>query len=304
VSERQPKGPAERVHSATAHAKINLRLRVFRPDDQGYHSIETLFLRTSLHDTVELELSSPGIELQVAGDPAVPDGPENLCWHAAERFFEAVGMEPAVRIALSKSIPSGSGLGGGSADAAAVLRLLNHGLGNPLTDGQLLMVAGSLGSDVPFAALGVPMALGWERGRRLLPLPPPRTRPALLVVPDFGIGSGEAYGWLRVDRDSQAETPASDSVFSGSLPKPGKLSSWNELAGLAANDFEAPVFARYPELAEVRSRLLATGAEISRMTGSGSSVFAVYSDSQTRDAAHTGAGWPPEWSVIPVETPV
>lgn len=302
--ETQPERPAERAHSAAAHAKLNLRLRVFRPDDQGYHSIETLFLRISLHDTVELLGSGPGIELQVTGDPTVPDGPENLCWRAAERFFAAVGKSPAVHIVLSKRIPSGSGLGGGSADAAALLRLLNHSLDNPLSEPELLAVAGGLGSDVPFAALGVPMALGWERGRRLLPLRPPGARPALLVVPDFGVGSGEAYGWLRQDREAQAESLSSSGANGGALPSPGRLTDWNALGMLAMNDFEAPVFARHPELREARQRLLAGGAEISQMTGSGSTVFAVFSDVEHRDAVLEGADWPAGWSMIPVDTPV
>jgi 4-diphosphocytidyl-2-C-methyl-D-erythritol kinase len=304
VTETQPERPAERARSAAAHAKLNLRLRVFRPDDQGYHSIETLFLRTGLHDTVELQAAGPGIELLGTGDPTVPDGPENLCWLAAERFFAAVGRRPAVHIALSKRIPSGSGLGGGSADAAALLRLLNQSLNNPLSEGELLTVAGELGSDVPFAALGVPMALGWERGRRLLPLRPPGVRPALLVVPDFGIGSGEAYGWLRQDREAQAESLYSSGSSGGALPSPGKLTDWNALRMVAMNDFEGPVFARHPELREARQRLLAEGAQISQMTGSGSAVFAVFSNAESRDGALAGADWPAGWSMIPVDTPV
>ena len=137
-----------------------------------------------------------GVTLSVDGPLAdgVPEGADNLCRQAAVRFLERVfggRAWPAVHIRLTKRIPMGSGLGGGSADAAATLRLLADRWPR-LDEGELLALAGEIGSDVPFALLGVPMALGWERGRRLLPLRPPRPRPALLLCPGIHVATPEA----------------------------------------------------------------------------------------------------------------
>ncbi|MXW66924.1 MAG: hypothetical protein F4Z72_08010, partial [Gemmatimonadales bacterium] len=164
------------IGTAEAHAKVNLRLRVFARDETGFHGVETVLARTSLSDTVTLSAAETarGVTLSVDGPLAegVPDGPDNLCRQAAERFLaRAFGKRgrPAVHIRLTKRIPMGSGLGGGSADAGATLRLLAARWPR-LETRELVELAGEIGSDVPFALLGVPMALGWERGRRLLPL--------------------------------------------------------------------------------------------------------------------------------------
>ncbi len=293
-----------------ARAKVNLRLRVLAPDDEDFHSLETILLRIDLHDEVELEPGGAGVELEVVGEAAegVPAGRENLCWRAVEAFRRAAPREPAGwRIRLRKRIPPGSGLGGGSADAAAVLRLLNRQARRPLAAGSLLRLAGELGSDVPFALLDVPAALAWERGRRLLPLSAPAPRPGLIVLPPFRVSTAEAYGWVRAARAGGRAPRAGASV----LPGPSRLAEWASLARIAANDFEEHVFGRHPELAACRlaldggGRAEGVGAEgagalVARMTGSGSALFAVYADVASRaraaravEAAGFGAdeGW-------------
>ncbi len=278
-----------------ARAKVNLRLRVLSSDDEGFHSIETVLLRLDLHDDVELERGGEGIELDVGGDAAdgVPAGPENLCWRAIEAFRRVAPREPAGwRIRLRKRIPTGSGLGGGSADAAAVLRLINRQARRPLTSGSLLRVAGELGSDVPFALLDVPAALAWGRGRRLLPLSAPPPLPGLVVLPPFRVSTVEAYGWVRAARAGGRASRAPASV----LPGPSRLAEWGSLARIAANDFEEHVFSRHPELAACRHALErgggteggdvgGAGALVARMTGSGSALFAVYPDIASRAEA-------------------
>lgn len=271
---------------AEAHAKVNLRLRVFARDETGFHGVETVLARTSLCDTVSLSAAgaagaAPAISLSVDGPLAdgVPDGPDNLSWRAAERFFErAFGRRerPAARIRLTKRIPMGSGLGGGSADAGATLRLLADRWPR-LDERELLGLAGEIGSDVPFALLGVPMALGWERGRRLLPLRPPRPRPALLVCPGIHVSTPEAYDWLgRTDEDAGAASV---------LPGATRLAEWDSLERLAQNDLEAPVLARHPELSELLDRLRSCDPALAAMTGSGSTLFAVFRDEAERARA-------------------
>ncbi|WP_420463042.1 4-(cytidine 5'-diphospho)-2-C-methyl-D-erythritol kinase [Candidatus Palauibacter sp.] len=274
------------IGTAEAHAKINLRHRVFARDERGFHGVETLLARTSLTDTVSLfeagpEAAGGGVNLSLEGPRAagVPEGPENLCWRAAERFLERAFPKrgrPGVHIRLEKRIPMGSGLGGGSADAGATLRLLARRWPR-LEERDVVELAGEVGSDVPFAFTGVPMALGWERGRRLLPLRPPRPRPALLVCSPIHVSTPEAYRWLgRGDAD-----PGSASV----LPGATRLADWESLERLIRNDLEAPVLARHPELLETLERLRSCEPAAAGMTGSGSALFAVFRNEAERSRA-------------------
>ncbi len=290
-----------------AHAKINLRHRVFARDEFGFHAVETLLARTSLADTVRIDPTEAGVSLEVSGPAArgVPDDDGNLCWAAADRFLQAAfptaRSRPGVHIRLEKRIPAGTGLGGGSADAAAVLRLLATAWPR-IPEADLVRMAGHLGSDVPFALLSVPLALGWERGRRLLPLRPPRPRPALLAAPACRVATSDAYGWLRLRRGAAraVEGGAAEEGDPGGasvLPGATRLADWASLSGLVRNDLEAPVCERHPEiaalLAAVRPR-----ARTAAMTGSGSAVFAIFDDESARDEAREAveaAGGPGVW---------
>lgn len=298
---------AGEIGTAEAHAKINLRLRVFARDATGFHGVETVLARTSLSDTVTLrepgtrathpkeaasegaasggaawQGAGQGVALSVDGPLAegVPDGPDNLCWQAAAAFLDRAfrrRARPAVHIHLTKRIPMGSGLGGGSADAGATLRLLADRWPR-LETRELIDIAGEIGSDVPFALLGVPMALGWERGRRLLPLRPPRPRPALLVCSGIHVSTPEAYGWLgRTKADAGGA-----SVFPGAT----RLAEWESLERLARNDLEAPVLARHPDLSGLLERLRSCDPAVAAMTGSGSALFAIFRDETERARAY------------------
>ena len=297
---REAAGAGE-TGTAEAHAKVNLRLRVFARDETGFHGVETLLARTSLSDTVTLSEpdtraarpkgaesegavsrgAGQGVTLSVDGRLAdgVPDGSDNLCWLAAAAFLDRAfrrRARPAVHIHLTKRIPMGSGLGGGSADAGATLRLLADRWPR-LETRELIDIAGEIGSDVPFALLGVPMALGWERGRRLLPLRPPRPRPALLVCPGIHVSTPEAYGWLgRTEADAGGASV---------LPGATRLAEWESLERLARNDLEAPVLARHPELSELLDQLRSCDPAVAAMTGSGSALFAIFRDETERARA-------------------
>jgi 4-diphosphocytidyl-2-C-methyl-D-erythritol kinase len=285
-----------------AHAKVNLRLRVLGRDAHGYHSIETLFLRIELADRLEVApRSSPGITLDLTldpslGDDGVPDDESNLAWRAAERLLEEVGRGGGATIHLEKRIPSGSGLGGASSDAAAVLTALNGQLDWPLDADALQRIGGELGSDVPFFLLPHSMALGWERGRGLLPLRSPPSRPVLLVVPPQAIGSGEAYAWIDAHREGR-EPPAAST-----LPAAHHLSEWDALTPLAVNDFEAVVFERYPRLVEWKSVLVAAGAEVALLSGSGSTLFGVFATVEQRERAAGQLSADPEARVVRTAT--
>lgn len=277
-----------------ARAKVNLRLRVLARERSGYHSIETIFLRLAFADRVELETGGRGVRVEVTGPAAegVPEGPENLSRIAAEEFFRASAATPRLSIRLEKHVPSGAGLGGGSADAAAVLLGLNELSARPLPPERLLEIGGEIGSDVPFALADLPVALGWGRGRRLLPLPAPEPRPAVVAVPDVRVATPEAYAWLDRDRGAAEEKPeegrpgsAGSDPGAALLPEPGRLAGWEGLLVAAGNDFEGPVFRRYPEIRRIEEALEEAGARPALLCGSGSAVFGLFESEGRRDEA-------------------
>jgi 4-diphosphocytidyl-2-C-methyl-D-erythritol kinase len=299
-------GPAHAVVVA-AQAKVNLRLRILAREASGYHQLETLFLRLELADTVRVRTTSGARSLDVAGVDAAAVGPteRNLAWRAAEIFAEATGMRGGFAIEIEKRIPIGGGLGGGSADAGAVLRCLDAMASTPLGEIALLSVAAPLGADVPFLTSTQPYVLAWGRGERMLSLVPPPSHSALLVVPAFGVNSAEAYGWLAEARELESATGdvrtgalrvgksgVESRVISASarsamvaeergaesvLLQARALSTWDEIAMLAENDFEPVVMRRHPEIGEHLAALRALGTVVALMSGSGSTVFGVAS---------------------------
>ena len=253
-----------------AQAKINLLLRVLAQETSGYHSIETVFLRLDLADEVRVRLAS-GRSLDCAG-PALPAtglGPteKNLAYRAAVAYSEATGWPAGFAIEIDKRIPVGGGLGGGSADAGAVLRALDALSPKPLGN-ALVEIAGPLGADVPFMTIDAPLALAWGRGERLFPQHPLAPRPVILLMPDFGISTAQAYGWVASDRGTYAPIPE--------VVDPASLATWEALPGIATNDFGAVVGRRHPIIAELVDELRAHGAPIAMLSGSGSTVFGIF----------------------------
>lgn len=296
-----------------ARAKANLRLRVLARERSGYHSIETIYLRLGLADRVELEAGGRGVRLEVTGPAAdrVPEGAENLSWIAAEEFFRASAATPRLSIRLEKRVPAGAGLGGGSADAAAVLSGLNELSADPLPADRLLEIAGGLGSDVPFALADLPMALGWGRGRRLLPLAAPGPRPAVVALPDLHVATPEAYAWLDRDRGAAEEKPeegrpgsAGSDPGAARLPEPGRLAGWEGLLAAAGNDFEPPVFRRHPEIRRLKEALAEEGARPALLCGSGSAVIGLFASEERRDEAAARLEEEGVHRVIRARTPV
>ena len=276
-----------RTARTVAQAKLNLFLRVLGRETSGYHALETLFQRVELGDVVTVHVDVTGRSLDCRGAEVGPVE-QNLAWRAALAFAEATGWPGGFAIEVEKRIPVGGGLGGGSADAAAVLRLLNALAPSPLSPPHLLALALALGADVPFLASGAGRALAWGRGERLLALPSVAAAPVLLLLPDVSVPTAAAFGWLADDRGPYAPEARALSLH--------ELSDWDAIARLAGNDFEAPVAARLPEvgrLAAARATLPEAGDAplLYGMTGSGSTWFALSPDQAVADrlAAHL---WP------------
>jgi 4-diphosphocytidyl-2-C-methyl-D-erythritol kinase len=266
-----------RVH---AQAKINLFLRILSREPSGYHQLETLFQRISLADvvTVRLDVSARSLDCTGpstgpnGGPTAAPDlGPteQNLAWRAAVAFCDVARWQVPFAIEIEKHIPVGGGLGGGSADGAAVLRALNALAPEPLGQDALNAIAFTLGADVPFLTTEMALALGTGRGEQLIPFAPMPARALRLLLPGFGVSSKDAFGWYAADRAGRTPTPIPH------VPLIGEL-NWEMVAALAVNDLERPVFARHPELAGLLHTLSQSGPQMARMTGSGSTLFAVY----------------------------
>lgn len=265
------------------HGKINLGLHITARRDDGYHDIETLFYPVQgLCDAVEvLPVSGvPGRDVVFSSSGLAIDCPDdkNLCVKAArilqEAFSEAFAAAGGVRIHLHKVIPFGAGLGGGSADATAVLVALNEVLSLGLSVEQLASFAARLGSDTVFFLYDIPM-LGTGRGERLTPFPGVDLTGwwIMLVKPPAGVSTREAYSLIT---PRLPDNPLADTLH---LP----VGEWR---GRLVNDFEEPLFGRLPELAEVKAELYRRGAAYAAMSGSGSTVFGLFRERPAAD------GWP------------
>jgi len=267
----------------SAAAKINLFLRVLAREESGYHGIETLFCRLALADELVAErVVEPGVTIAVDGAETGPVE-ENLAVRAAHAVLDATGRRFGVRLTLTKRIPVGAGLGGGSADAAAALDAVNELAGHAVPRAELLHAAARLGADVPFCLSGAPLALAWGHGERLLRLPPLPSAPVLLLIPAVAIRTPDAYGWI-----DEARIPAGRrGALALDIPAVG---AWSDVARMAGNDFESVVFGRMGPIREAFEALARTGPLLCRMSGSGSALFAVYRHERDREDARNQLG--------------
>jgi 4-diphosphocytidyl-2-C-methyl-D-erythritol kinase len=288
-------GPAARVR---AQAKINLALRIFPPDASGYHPLETLFQRLDLHDVVTVTVTD-GAKLLECDGPTMPReglGPveRNLAWRAAAVYAESTGWPNGWVIEIDKRIPVGGGLGGGSADAGAVLRALNALAPVPLPWPRLLQLASRLGADVAFLTSEWPLAIGRGYGEQLTPVPPLPRALALLACSGTGVPTAEAYAWLDAWR---APGEAPPPLFL----EPERVISWRAVSDLATNDFESVVAARHQGVDAALRWFRGLFAEhpeagpIIQLSGSGATVFALMS------RLPGGMPIPDEWQLYGLE---
>jgi 4-diphosphocytidyl-2-C-methyl-D-erythritol kinase len=262
--------------SMKAYAKINLGLRIIRKRDDGYHDIETVFHRVNLFDELIL---SPSSKISLTCNSCdLPFGEENLCVRAARLLQEKSNLDDGVHIHLHKNIPVGAGLAGGSSDAAAMLAGLNDLWNLNLAPLQLSHFALMLGSDVPYF-MGNGSAYAMGRGELLeyfsLDLP----YWIVIVYPNLHVSTAWAYQQLHIEHSSaQREVIRMKDVLTELLRSP------RQLATFLPNDFEPIVFRAHPEVAHVRKLLYELGAEFAQMSGSGSSVYGLFT--HEKDAEH------------------
>ncbi len=259
-------------------AKINLDLRVLHKRPDGFHELRTIFQTISLADTIEIEHQRGRTRIEIESNIDIPD---NLIVRAADSVLRSTKATGRVRFRLKKRIPLGSGLGGGSSNAAAVLLALPVMLGKALPLEKLLELSAELGSDIPFFLLGG-AAAGLGRGTELYPLPDLTSRPLLLITPGIHSSTGEAYQALNRKTNPTAYSAVQDE-FTALTWKLGQPGAENGLS--YQNDFERVVFSRHPQLKSIKGKFLELGARTALMSGSGSAVFGMFPSPEIRDRA-------------------
>lgn len=257
-----------------APAKINLVLRVLARRSDGYHELETWMQKVGLFDVVTLRLrKSPGIEMSCSTE-ALPQDEGNLVWRAAELFFRhsVRSLGWGLAIDLQKNIPIAAGLGGGSSDAGTVLRGLNTFFDNELSEEALLELALMLGADVPFFTVHAQSVLATGVGEKMVPVSPLSPCSFLLVNPGFSVSTAAVFEKFALTE------AAKNSTISG-LPKlrPETLT----LSDLE-NDLEKVTLEMFPVIGDIKDELRDAGADHVLMSGSGPTVFAVFTGSLRR----------------------
>ncbi len=256
-----------------AYAKINLGLRIIGRRTDGYHNLESIFYRIGLFDELSLVKTDGKISLSCS-NPAIPCNEENLCWKAALLLQKKLDVTLGADISLKKNIPVGGGLGGGSSDAAVVLRYLPT-LWNVETEvEEIKLLALELGSDVPYFLFDS-TSYGEGRGEQLTKLQLHVPYWIVLVYPNFHIATPWAYKTLSEKR--MGKFPIRPSLIDDIA-----LGDWKKIL---VNDFEEIVFAHHPELEDIKLKLLDFGASFSAMSGSGSSMFGLFSRENDARAA-------------------
>lgn len=264
-----PPYPASMHLEVLAPAKVNLTLHVLDRRPDGFHDLASLMVPISLADRLEITVGGQDVIVRVPGRPDL-EGEGNLCFRAARAFRNHLGLPVGLDVTLHKEIPVAAGLGGGSSDAAAVLRALAHVHGIPLDDPSLHVAALEVGSDVPFFLHDGP-AMVHGRGERLSKAPPLPPLHLVILAPPFGVSAAEAYGALARMRATGQLPPGEET------PLPPLLDP-ETVASCLHNDLQPAVASLHP-IAGPLERLGAAGGLGTLMSGSGSCLLLV-----TRDA--------------------
>lgn len=254
-----------------AYAKLNLTLDVLGRREDGYHDLKSVMQTVSIRDDIEIDIGTGKPWCLKCDLEGIPTDERNLAWKAAKVYCDAMGYDPdGIEIRITKRIPSQAGMGGGSADAAAVLRALNRHYGEPLSIGALAELGGRIGSDVPFCVIGgTCMCEG--RGEKLRKLPDMPDCIFVVCKPDFSVSTPELY--RKLDEAAIPKHPDNQAMESAILA--GDL---EKVAHNLYNVFDPVVTQEHPELNYIKSLFHQYGAIGYQMTGSGSACFAIVAE--------------------------
>lgn len=249
-----------------AFAKLNLTLDVLGKRDDGYHDMKSVMQTISIRDDIEIDVGTCKPWKLTCDKEGIPCDEKNLAWKAAKVYLDTIGKDPdGLEIRITKRIPSQAGMGGGSADAAAVLRALNRHYDHPLSIAALAELGGLVGSDVPFCVLGG-TALAEGRGERLRKLPDMPDCVFVVCKPEFSVSTPELYA--KIDETMIGKRPDHMAMESAILS--GDIGA---VAQNLYNVFDPVVTADHLELNYIKSIFNSYGSMGQQMTGSGSAVF-------------------------------
>ena len=268
-------GCGDTLLTLSANAKINLTLDILGTREDGYHEVAMIMQEISLHDTLSMGKINQGISLTIAIEGqqgTLPADESNLCWKAAALVQKEYNLQEGVEIHLTKRIPMAAGLAGGSADAAAVLKGMNHLFRLGMTEARLCELGARLGSDIPFCIMGGTM-LATGRGEVLTRLPRFPRLSVVLAKPPVGVSTAWAYktydaGYDGPHPDNEAMLAA---IHEGDAHK---------AAGLLCNVLEGVTETEHPVIADYIRLMLEHGAMASMMSGSGPTVFGLVREKQ------------------------
>lgn len=275
------------VHES-AFAKINLGLAVLDRRPDGFHNVATILQSISLCENVTVQMqSATKRSVELACDREDLANESNLAWRAADAVLSRTGLQARVRVEIRKTLPVGAGLGGGSSDAAAVLRAMSAMQFGTIPHRVLHEIACELGSDVPYFLKGGTAVAG-GRGTDVLEIPALPPTAVLLVLPGIEVSTAWAY---RALADARRQGELTARAVRRNISGLDQAADWFEGGGFGGsikhleNDFEAVVFQRFPAIRECKARLLACGARHALLSGSGSTVFGLF-DSGVVSGAH------------------
>ena len=262
------------------NCKINIGLNILGKRADGYHNLETIFYPLPFYDVLEITTAAHATEpytLHVSGIKIESNIEDNLCVKAYLLLKHDFPHLPAVHIHLHKTIPAGAGLGGGSADGACMLRLLNTTFKLHLTEQKLLQYALSLGSDCPFFIINQP-CFGTQRGEVLQPVPLDLSAYKIVIInPGIHVNTGWAFTQVKFSESSDIRTAVTQ-----------PLENWRHLL---TNDFEVPVFEKYPAIKKLKELLYQQNAVYASMSGSGSTVFGIFKKDTPFNSQPPGPGF-------------
>lgn len=268
-------GCGDTLLTLSANAKINLTLDILGTREDGYHEVAMIMQEISLHDTLSMGKINQGISLTIVIEGqqgTLPADESNLCWKAAALVQKEYNLQEGVEIHLTKRIPMAAGLAGGSADAAAVLKGMNHLFRLGMTEARLCELGARLGSDIPFCVMGGTM-LATGRGEILTRLPSFPRLSVVLAKPPVGVSTAWAYktydaGYDGPHPDNEAMLEA---IHGGDAHK---------AADLLCNVLEGVTETEHPVIADYKRLMMEHGAMASMMSGSGPTVFGLVREKQ------------------------
>ena len=249
-----------------SYSKVNIGLKVLSQRDDGYHNIYTIFQELNFGDSIDIEKRDCGFKI-IANVDWIPTNKSNICYKAYTEIKKEFSEVKGIHIKIDKKIPIGSGLGGGSANAAALLKGIKNIYKLEVTESKLEEIGSEVGADVPFFIRGKTQ-LGEGIGDKLTQLPKAIIGTYLLVIPKISIRTEWAYSVIKNRLNDQNK----NAKFSSFINE-----DYSSLQ-IFENDFEQIVIPAYPEIGAIKSKLLNLGARFASLSGSGSTVYGVYDD--------------------------